>query len=269
MAGIHRGTFTSLLRTCRETVTTNAGRVAGIRLDAGGSAGWSRRTRSGIRRIVAAMAIARRVPGFIAMTSVAFVVAHNLVFLLAYGARFEEALAHTGHGETWGTAVAVVLSAAAGLVGLGAWRLYRLGLVVRSGARTAGSLHPAPRDVARRLFVLWLRLAAATTLVFVVQENLEHQAAGLGLPGLSVLGSADYPNAAYVILAIALAVALVVSLFRWRRDVLVARIAAARAPWSGARPAVQARRAIWVERRHASIVVHQFSGRAPPQLSTF
>jgi len=203
-----------------------------------------------------------------AMTSVVFVVAHNLVFLVAYGAGFDEALTRTGHGGTWGTAVAVVLAAALGVFGLGAWRLYRLGIVVRSLDKAAGSLRPVPRDVGRRLVGLWLRLALATTLVFVVQENLEHQVAGLGVPGLSVLWSAEYPNAAFVILAIALAVAVVVSLFRWRRDVLVARIAAARAPWSGARAAVQARRPFWVERRHASIVVHQFSGRAPPQVSS-
>jgi hypothetical protein len=220
-----------------------------------------------IGRIVAAMASARRLLRFIAMMSVTLVVAHNLVFLLGYGAGFDEALAHTGHDETWGTAVAVVLTAAFMLLGLGAWRLYRLGIVARSLTTTDGSLRPEPRDFARRLVGLWLRLAGATTLVFVVQENLEHRHAGLGLPGLSVLGSSEYPNAVFVIAAIALAVALIVSLFRWRRDVLVARIAAARAPWSGTRPTIQRRRPLWVERRHASLVVHQFSGRAPPPLS--
>ena len=72
------------------------------------------------------------------------------------------------------------------------------------------------------------RLAAATTVLFVVQENLEHQHIGQALPGLSVLGSAEYPDAALVIGAIALAVASVVALFRWRRDVLVARIRSVR-----------------------------------------
>jgi len=225
-------------------------------------------TRFAIRRIVATMASARRLLSFVAMTSVALVVAHNFVFLLAYGAGFDEALAHTGHDGTWGTAVAVVLAAALGLLGLGAWRLYRLGVVARSLTATEGRLRPEPKAFARQLVGLWLRLAGATTLLFVVQENLEHQHAGLELPGLSVLGSAEYPDATFVIAAIALAVAFVVSLFRWRRDVLVARITAARGPRFRARPTIQTRRAIWVEPRHASIVVHQFSGRAPPQLST-
>jgi len=210
------------------------------------------------------MASARRLLGFLAMTSVALVVAHDLVFLLAFGAGLDEALAHTGHDGTWGTAVAVVLAAAFGLLGIGALRLYRLGVVARSLTASEGSLRPAPKVFARSLAGLWLRLAGATTLIFVVQENLEHQHAGLGPPGLSVLESAEYPHAAVVIVAIALAIAFVVSLFRWRRDVLVARIAAARAPWSRARTTIR-RRPSWVERRHASIVVHQFSGRAPPQ----
>jgi hypothetical protein len=221
-----------------------------------------------IGRIVAAMASVRRLLGFIAMTSVALVVAHNLVFLLAYGPGFDEALAHTGHDGTWATAVAVVLSAAVALLGLGAWRLYRLWVVARSLTMTEGSLRPEPNAFARSVVGLWLSLAGATTVIFVVQENLEHQRAGLGMPGLSVLESAEYPHAAFVIAAIAFAVGFVVGLFRWRRDVFIARIAAARSPWSRARPTIPIRRPTWVERRHASIVVHQFSERAPPQFNT-
>jgi uncharacterized membrane protein len=214
------------------------------------------------------MATLRRLLGFSAMTAVALVVAHNLVFLLAFGSGFNEALARTGHDGTWGTAVTIVLAAALGLLGLGAWRLYRLGIIARSLATSEGSIGPEVTEVARRLVGLWLRLAGITAVVFVVQENLEHRDAGLALPGLSVLGSAEYPHAAIVIAAIAFAVAAVVSLFRWRRDILVARITTARAGKWAAGPAVLARRPVWVERRHASIVVHQFSGRAPPAFGT-
>jgi hypothetical protein len=213
------------------------------------------------------MATSRRFLGFLSMTLVALVVAHNLVFLLAYGSGYEEALAHSGHDGTWGTAVAVVLAAAIGLLGLGAWRLYRLGVIARALGATEGGLRPRPSGFVQRLVGLWVRLATATTLLFVVQENLERQHVGEGLPGLSVLGSAEYPDAALVIAVITLAVAFVVGLFRWRRDVLVARIGAGRERWHPAARTAQPRGAAWIERRHASIVVHQFSGRAPPQLS--
>lgn len=211
------------------------------------------------------MASWRRVLGFSVMTLITLVVAHDLVFLLAYGPSYDEALAHSGHDGTWGTAVALVLATALGLLGLSAWRLYRLGLVARSLGTDEGTLRPA---FARGMVRLWAPLAGTTTILFVVQENLEHQRAGEGLPGLSVLGSAEYPDAALVIWAIALAVATVVALFRWRRDVLVARISRARTLCPRAPRTLQRRRADWVELRHASILVHQFPGRAPPAFSS-
>jgi hypothetical protein len=213
------------------------------------------------------MATWRRLLGFLALTLIALVVAHDLVFLLAYGSGYGEALARSGHDRTWGTAVAVVLATALVLIGLGTWRLYRLGLIARALEDGEGVLRPGESVFVRRLVELWVRLATATTLLFVLQENLEHEHVGEGLPGLSVLGSAQYPNAAIVIAAITLAVAFVVGLFRWRRDVLVARIHAARKRWHVASPSVSPRPAVWIERRHASIVDHQLSGRAPPQLS--
>jgi hypothetical protein len=214
------------------------------------------------------MATWRRYLGFPAMTLVALVVAHSVVFLLAYGSGYEEALAHSGHDGTWGVAVVVVLAAAFGVIGLGTWRLYRLGVIARGRAASEGGLRPGPSGFARHLAGLWVRLAGATTLLFIVQENLEHQHVGEGLPGLAVLGSAPYPNAVFVLAAVALAVALVVVLFRWRRDVLVARIAGARERWHGAPRTAQRRPVVWVERRHASIVLNRLSGRAPPQPAT-
>jgi hypothetical protein len=214
------------------------------------------------------MATWRRYLGFPAMTLVALVVAHSVVFLLAYGSGYEEALAHSGHDGTWGVAVVVVLAAAFGVIGLGTWRLYRLGVIARGRAASEGGLRPGPSGFARHLAGLWVRLAGATTLLFIVQENLEHQHVGEGLPGLAVLGSAPYPNAVFVLAAVALAVAFVVVLFRWRRDVLVARIAGARERWHGAPRTAQRRPVVWVERRHASIVLNRLSGRAPPQPAT-
>jgi hypothetical protein len=249
----------------REPVNTDLAFPSLQRVNPGNRLAIRRTDSRDIRRIVAFMASLRRLLGFLAMSLVALVVAHSLVFLLAYGSGYDEALAHSGHDGTWRTSVAVVLAAAFALLGLGTWRLHRLGVVARALGASEGGLR-GPNGFVRRLVELWVRLATATTVLFVLQENLEHQRVGGGLPGLSVLGSAEYPNAALVIAAIALAVALVVELFRCRRDVLVARIGAARKPWQGPAPSVPRHPAIWVERRHASLVVHQFSGRAPPQL---
>ena len=212
------------------------------------------------------MASRRRLFEFAATTVLALVAAHNLVFLLAYGPGYDEALAHSGHDGAWGAAVAVTLAMAFGLLGLGSWRLYRLGVLARATGPGDTEYRPLAGDFARQLANLWMRVAGATSVLFVVQENLEHQRVGEVLPGLAVLGSAEYPNAALVIAAVALAIAFVVVLFRCQRDALVARIRAARVRWAAASHTVRRRPTAWVDRRHASIIVHQFSGRAPPQL---
>jgi hypothetical protein len=213
------------------------------------------------------MANGRRLLGFLAMMLVALVVAHDLVFLFAYGAAYDEALAHSGHDATWSTAVAVVLAAGFGLLGLAIWRLYRLGLIARTDAPTEGRLDPGPGDFGGRLAGLWLRLAGATTLLYVVQENIEHQRVGEALPGLGVLGSAEYPHAALIIAGVAFAVALVGALLGWRRDLLIARIAAA-LRMVRRRPAPAFRRAIADrDRRPESIIGCGLALRAPPVLA--
>jgi len=161
------------------------------------------------------------------MTLVALVVAHNLVFLFAYGSRYDEALARSGHDGSWGTAVAVVLAAGIGLFALALWRLYRLRVTARRLDATASVYAPAVQGFGPRLLGLWWRLALVTIVLFVVQENLERLSIGEMLPGLGVLGSDQYRDATLIILGVTLAVAFVGALFRWRRDVLIARIAVA------------------------------------------
>lgn len=205
--------------------------------------------------------------GFVVMMLVALVVAHNLVFILAYGAGYDEALAHSGHDGAWGTAVAGVLAAGVGLLVLGTWRLYRLGLVARALGPTEGRLAPGASGFARGLARLWLALAGATATLFVIQENLEHLRAGEGLPGLSVLGSAEYPRSALVIAGVALAVALVGALFRWRRDLLIARIAAALRR-RHLRPVPTVRRPVVSrDRRPETLVGRSLAARAPPAIA--
>lgn len=206
----------------------------------------------------------RRLLEFAAMSLVALVVAHNLVFLFAYGAGYDEALAQSGHGGTWGTAVGVVLSAGICSVLLGAWRLYRLDVVARAIGPTAERYAPSTVSFSRRLVGLWWRVGAATTLLFVVQENLEHQRIGEGLPGLAVLGSSEYPDAALVIAGVAFVIALIGALFLWRHGVLIARIASAR-QGSRPRPGRSIRRPIDLRDRRPESPVGRGQGvRAPP-----
>jgi hypothetical protein len=204
-----------------------------------------------------------------ALAVVALVLAHDLVFLLTDGSGgYGVALAQTGHGTQWTATVVVVAALAISLTIFGTARLISLtheareleghGASVRSGRTT---------DLAGHLVQAWLVILPVSLALFVLVENLEHLSAGLPAPGLAVLGSVEYHGVLGVFALVSLLAALVEALYRWRRDVLIARIQAARARLAR-RPARVARRALpWVDLRHAAIIGHRISGRAPPQLS--
>jgi hypothetical protein len=212
--------------------------------------------------------------GFAAMAAVAFVLAHDLVFLAGYGASYEQALAESGHDGAWRAAVLGVLAIGALLLVAGAWRLHVLGLDLRlvESSSQLGVLERTrarrARRFVRRLLPLWIRLTLATALWYVVQENLEHLQIGATLPGLGVLvAAAGHPSALPIIVGVALTVAFVGALFRWRHDALVARITAARARLrSSARPA--SRPAFdWIVRRRGLFLGQALAVRAPPHLA--
>ncbi len=201
------------------------------------------------------------------MTLVALVVAHNLVFLLGYGPLSGQALARTGHGDAWQTAVITVLGTGACLLGIALWRLYRLDLLARAHGHRASDPRESSIEAVDSGFAnLWGRLTAATAFLFLVQENTEHLLSGHELPGLSVLGSAEYPDALLVIGGVALVVALVGALIRWRRAILTGRIAAAirRLRFRGVAPL--RRPHADPDRRPGTILGRARALRAPPLL---
>jgi hypothetical protein len=200
-----------------------------------------------------------------ALAAVAFVLAHDLVFLITDGGAYGLALARTGHGDQWTGTVILVAALALTLTGLGAIRLISLSRLAHE-LNAGDTIVRAGRleDLVGHLVRAWLVILPVALVLFVGVENLEHLSVGLPAPGLSVLGSSQYHSVIAVFAVVSLLAALVDALYRWRRDVLVARIEAARARLQQ-RPAVVARRALpWVDRRHASITGNRISGRAPP-----
>ena len=71
--------------------------------------------------IVQSMASLRRLLEFSVMALATLVVAHQLVFLLAYGSDYDAALARSGHDGTWASTVSIVLLAAVCMLGLATW----------------------------------------------------------------------------------------------------------------------------------------------------
>ncbi len=218
----------------------------------------------------------------LALVVVSVVLAHELVYLARYGSRYNEALVHGGHGETWTIAViaSLVLSIALLIAAIG--RLAWLGLLVRrtgtgtaAGASTTASAASRPGGASRpgadldgrALLRGFLRIAPRLVVLAVVllslQENVERLRSGQGLPGPFLLLSAEYAGGLWITIAVGLAVALVAALFDWRRRTLLAQLRAARTATPRRTPAEPTRPAISVRPR-ASLLGRRSALRAPP-----
>src|SRR5260221_3617912 len=181
---------------------------------------------------------AGRVLGLVGSTLVAVGLSHSVVYLIRFGSAYGEALAHAGHDLAWTIAVWSANGLGAGLAIAAALQLLRLRRAAR--ALPQGTSAPSGQGLKVRWLVASGRLAATTAILLTIQENVERAGAGLPVPGIGLLLSADYPWAVLVVAAVGSAVGLVVALFPCRRDVLVARLRAsrrvARRPITAARP---------------------------------
>ncbi len=201
------------------------------------------------------------------LTLAAFVLSHDLIYLITYRASYDQVMSQTGHGAQWNATVLVVAALAIGLVITAVVRLRQLSRLGDALGQGSVSLRPETgewKHLVHQALRSWLIILPAALILFVISENTEHLSAGLPLPGLSVLGSMGYVATFMVFALVSLVGAFLDALYRWRRELLAARIAAARARL--ARPTVgSARRPLpWVEPRHSSIVLHHIAGRAPP-----
>jgi hypothetical protein len=191
------------------------------------------------------------------------VLSHTLIFLAGYGPRFSAVMAHTGHDHGWALAAATSIGLAGSTLGIAVGRLLQL----RRSARRAGAVslpaEPGLRAFAGHWLAWWIALAAITTFLFVVQENLELSSVGASLPGIGILTSAAYPNAIAIIVGVSLGISLVAALLGWRASVLAARIEAALSrSRTSAPPALRFYEPI--DRRPGSLLGQRLAGRAPP-----
>jgi len=191
------------------------------------------------------------------------VLAHNLIFLAGYGARFGQALAHTGHNDAWTLAVIVSLTLGSAILAAALWRVRGL----RREALNAGAnrlpTEPDAHAFLRRWLGWWIALALTIAVLFVVQENMELARIDRPMPGIGILASAAYPHSIAIIAAVALVVSLVAALLGWKIEILMARLRALTS--TSPRTAVSAIPPDdMIERRRGSILGRRLAGRAPP-----
>lgn len=201
------------------------------------------------------------------LVATSVVLAHELVYLARYGSRYNEALVHGGHGETWTAAVIASLVLTLVLVVAAIGRLAWLGVLVRRSRSLDGRPDLAGdldgRALLRAFLVSGLRLVAVAVVVLSIQENVERAASGQGLPGPLILLTPEYAGGLWITIAVGLAVASVAALFDWRRRALMARLRVARL--ATPRPAAaQPRRPSSIDRPIASLLGRRSALRAPP-----
>lgn len=170
---------------------------------------------------------------FLALAGLGSLVAHDTIFAAQYGlgAAREDALAATAHGY-WPAFVVLTLLVFVAGAGATVCRVVHLRRLVRG-------LPAAPRPVDEpgyraEVARLWPRLLLVVGVAFLVQENLEHLAAGQALPGLWALSAPGYPLAIPVLVAVTGLLAAVGGWLQWHRETLDRRLSAARA--AAARP---------------------------------
>lgn len=185
-----------------------------------------------VRRSVAAPARAERV-AWCVLALLACLVAHEATYQLLYPApgAYRSAMTVMGHDGYWLSLTLGVALATVALVAVVAVQLRRL----RQEAATTPALDAGeasgPVAYLRLVAGTWARLALMAAATYTVQENLEAMAAGLPFQGLDViLGQGLVPL--LLVLAATFVMSLAVALVRWRRRLLLGRLAAGARPWA-------------------------------------
>jgi hypothetical protein len=193
---------------------------------------------------------------------VTFAIAHQVALLLAYPVGGVDLAVAGGHGIRWLLTLVSILGIGAVVAVAGLWRLWAIRRLVASDGRVRGHVRISATTSLTADFLRIVRVAIPLALaIFVVNENLERVWAGLPADGLAVLGTAGAAIPALFALFGVFA-SLVAALYRWRRDILEARLAAARAP-RPRRPLQQ--RVPWDVRPLHGVDLHATASRAPPR----
>jgi uncharacterized membrane protein len=200
--------------------------------------------------------------GWLVLAVLACVLAHEASYQLMYGGgSYRAAMTLLGHDGYW-LGLSLGVAVATSLVAVVAVQLRRLHREAASTPALASEEASAAAAYLRLVAATWTRVALLALLIFTAQENAEALAAGLPIRGLDVvLGHGMAPF--LVILATTLLMSLAVALVRWRRRLLLGRLAAAVRPWS---PASARRRPVAARLVPALHLVGGWGSRAPPRV---
>jgi hypothetical protein len=216
----------------------------------------------------------------LALLPLSLLAGHEVVFRVQYGLGddLRQAMSAGGHDGYWHAFGLVVLALTSGVAIREAIHAVRLRWRLRG--RPVGPARGSPGAIGapavawhREFGGLWPLLFSATAIVFTIQENLEHIAAGETPHGLGALIGGEHPLAVPVLAGVSAVVAALGALVRWRVRVLEQRVAGlarlAESRWRPPRRIAPAPE--WPVggsfRAHAWFLVRLLAGRAPPAVA--
>jgi hypothetical protein len=209
---------------------------------------------------------------FPVLVALGLLIAHDATYALQYGlgAARDDAIAAIAH-QYWAGFTALAVLAVAIALAVTVTGMVRLRRALQGLPAAGPSRVPQYAAEVRRL---WPRLLTAVTLAFLALENVEHLASGLPAPGLWALAAPHYTFAIPVLVVATGLLAAAGAWLRWRQDVLVLRLVAARAAaaafrrLSAHRPPARRWRLVAALIAHRWILLRLDAGRAPPLPAT-
>ena len=197
---------------------------------------------------------------FLVMAAVSLVGAHHVASLIGPDGTASLGGDHAGYKTLFAVTVAALVSILVIVAWLNLRRLRRLARATRSGLVDV-------RDTSIRRFLHSLlstsaQLALATTIGWVIQENLERVAGGESPTGLGVLDGATIS----VFLIVAVAVAAVAALIQLGRDVRAIRRRDSSRPRRRTALNSLAPVDVWGPRMASSVLGASLADRAPPMV---
>ena len=209
----------------------------------------------------------QRLPALAALVLASLLLSHELVYILAHGTGGDlaRAMSEAGHDRYWTTFVLTSLVVIGLLSVVAARQLRRLAAVARSTAQPGISLADGPYSRLASLTVrLWALVGGLTFVVFLIQENAE-RGGPAGPLGLFEVVAGEHAIATPVIAVVALLVAFVGAMVRWRRELLLE--AARRVAHPNRRHAPLVRRPAHFDPPGHIVPVTHHGLRAPPAMS--
>ena len=159
------------------------------------------------------------------LTVVALLTAHTAIFAAQYGTgkRFAQTMSSSGHDVWWAPASVAVLAIGFVLLVQTVGGIAHLELRARRTTNAESVVGAERPPIWSTIGSIWRALLPLVTVLFLVQENIEHLLSHGHLLGLEALGGPEYPLALPILAVVTLALSVLGALVRWRVSVLRAR----------------------------------------------